>query len=270
MYFLKSIIDICIIIFLIRLLISSRESYFNPIYRIIYRITDTLLMPSRYLIRDDTKGVFINICALVVIRGLVYISIRPMPFISGVGISLLNFFQLLFRGYMVLLIIDVLSQDGIGTILMDITKRAFYPLNKISRRFGVSRRYFHLFSFLFLWVLYALSSFLISNAIISKTSTYSFSLLHGLGEGMMLILGLFPNFFSIVIIIGALLSWVSPDPYNPVVQAIYGISEPLLRPFRRFVPLLGGLDISPIFALLCFQILGRLGQQLISGFMRIV
>ena len=87
---------------------------------------------------------------------------------------------------------------------------------------------------------------------------------------MMLVLGLFPDFFSIVIIIGALLSWVSPDPYNPVVQAIYGISEPLLRPFRRFVPLLGGLDISPIFALLCFQILGRLGQQLISDFMRMV
>ncbi len=81
----------------------------------------------------------------------------------------------------------------------------------------------------------------------------------------MLIFSLFPGFFSIVIIIGALLSWVSPDPYNPIVQTIYSISEPLLEPFRRFVPYLGGLDISPILALICFQVLGKLGQRLVAG-----
>jgi YggT family protein len=68
-----------------------------------------------------------------------------------------------------------------------------------------------------------------------------------------------------VIIIGALLSWVSPDPYNPVVQAIYGISEPLLMPFRRIVPNLAGLDISPILALFCFHLLGTVGRQIIEG-----
>ena len=61
------------------------------------------------------------------------------------------------------------------------------------------------------------------------------------------------GFLSLVIIIGALLSWVSPDPYNPVVQTIYGISEPLLEPFRKIIPNLGGLDISPIAALICFS-----------------
>ncbi|MDB9822393.1 YggT family protein [Deltaproteobacteria bacterium] len=93
----------------------------------------------------------------------------------------------------------------------------------------------------------------------------SFSIFHGLGEGLILVLGLFPGFFSVVIIIGVLLSWVSPDPYNPIVQTIYSISEPLLAPFRRFTPNLGGLDISPIFALLCFQFLGKLGQQMVAG-----
>ena len=54
-----------------------------------------------------------------------------------------------------------------------------------------------------------------------------------------------------LIIIRALISWVNPDPYNPIVQILYKTTEPLLAPFRRFLPMYGvGLDISPIFALI--------------------
>ena len=54
-----------------------------------------------------------------------------------------------------------------------------------------------------------------------------------------------------LIIIRALLSWVSPDPYNPIVQFLYKATEPMLAPFRRLVPVHSiGIDISPIFALL--------------------
>lgn len=54
-----------------------------------------------------------------------------------------------------------------------------------------------------------------------------------------------------LIIIRALLSWVNPDPYNPIVQFLYKTTEPLLAPFRRILPTYAiGLDISPIFALI--------------------
>jgi len=54
-----------------------------------------------------------------------------------------------------------------------------------------------------------------------------------------------------LIIIRALISWVSPDPYNPIVQFLYKTTDPLLEPFRRVIPMSRmGLDISPIFALL--------------------
>ena len=73
------------------------------------------------------------------------------------------------------------------------------------------------------------------------------------------------------IIIGrAIISWVSPDPSNPIVQTIYGISEPLLAPFRRIIPHIGGLDISPILALLCFQVIGVAGQQIIAGIIKAI
>ena len=54
-----------------------------------------------------------------------------------------------------------------------------------------------------------------------------------------------------LIIIRALISWVSPDPYNPIVQFLYKTTEPLLTPFRRLIPIYAiGIDLSPVFALI--------------------
>jgi len=58
-----------------------------------------------------------------------------------------------------------------------------------------------------------------------------------------------------IIIIRALLSWVNPDPYNPIVRFIYGITEPVLARIRRFLPPLGGIDLSPIVAILAIVFL---------------
>jgi YggT family protein len=59
-----------------------------------------------------------------------------------------------------------------------------------------------------------------------------------------------------LIIIRALLSWVSPDPFNPIVQFLYSVTEPMLAPFRRLVPVYSiGLDLSPVFALLAIWFL---------------
>jgi len=59
----------------------------------------------------------------------------------------------------------------------------------------------------------------------------------------------------IVVIARAVLSWVSPDPYNPVVRVINQLSEPLLFPVRRRVPYLGGIDFSPMIVLLAIVFL---------------
>ncbi len=46
------------------------------------------------------------------------------------------------------------------------------------------------------------------------------------------------------------LSWVSPDPYNPIVQFIYRVTEPVLGRIRQYVPDMGGLDLSPMVLIL--------------------
>ncbi|MBE9546098.1 MAG: YggT family protein [Proteobacteria bacterium] len=54
-----------------------------------------------------------------------------------------------------------------------------------------------------------------------------------------------------IIIIRALISWVNPDPYNPIVMFLYRITEPVLSLVRRWIPLRGlGIDISPIIVIL--------------------
>ena len=59
------------------------------------------------------------------------------------------------------------------------------------------------------------------------------------------------------IIIGrALISWVNPDPYNPIVTFLYRATEPVLAPIRRWIPPRGmGIDISPIVVILVIYFL---------------
>jgi YggT family protein len=56
-----------------------------------------------------------------------------------------------------------------------------------------------------------------------------------------------------VILIHVLLSWVSPGGYNPAAALVGALADPVLAPFRRLVPLIGGLDLSPVFALIALQ-----------------
>ena len=61
-----------------------------------------------------------------------------------------------------------------------------------------------------------------------------------------------------VIIISSLISWVQPDPYNPVVQMLYRLTEPAYSFIRRFIPtVFGGIDLAPlilIFAIMFLEI----------------
>ena len=59
-----------------------------------------------------------------------------------------------------------------------------------------------------------------------------------------------------LILIRALISWVNPDPYNPIVQFLYRTTEPILQPIRRFLPNMS-IDISPVIAFLFIIFLQR-------------
>ncbi len=61
--------------------------------------------------------------------------------------------------------------------------------------------------------------------------------------------------FYWLILVRALISWVSPDPSNPIVQFLYQVTEPVLYPVRRLLPLAGGIDFSPLIVFLMISFL---------------
>ncbi len=61
--------------------------------------------------------------------------------------------------------------------------------------------------------------------------------------------------YMYVLIARSILSWVNPDPSNPVVKFLYSVTEPLLYPIRKRVPYLGGLDLSPLLLILAILFL---------------
>jgi YggT family protein len=75
-----------------------------------------------------------------------------------------------------------------------------------------------------------------------------------------------------IVIISALLSWFSPDPYNPLVRAIYGMTEPVFDWIREHMPVIfGGIDFSPIVVIIVIEflrswVIPNLGYVLIYGF----
>ena len=73
------------------------------------------------------------------------------------------------------------------------------------------------------------------------------NIIMGLAQVLDIVLGA----YKWIIIIRALLSWVNPDPYNPIVQFLTQITEPVLRPLRKLLPTWKmGIDLSPLIAIL--------------------
>jgi YggT family protein len=74
----------------------------------------------------------------------------------------------------------------------------------------------------------------------------------------LLLIASFIKFFMGAIMAYAILGWVVPPGYNPVMSLLTTICEPLLRPFRRIIPPIGAIDLSPLWAILALGVLLRL------------
>jgi YggT family protein len=80
---------------------------------------------------------------------------------------------------------------------------------------------------------------------------FGFGSINSIGDIIALVLQL----LWVAILIRALLSWVSPDPSNPIVQALAAITDPVLQPLRQIMPRTGMIDFTPLVALILLQVL---------------
>jgi YggT family protein len=90
-------------------------------------------------------------------------------------------------------------------------------------------------------------------------------LIGNLLNGLAVVVDMVLNMAMWMMIISALISWVNPDPFNPIVRFLHAVTHPMLKPIRRFVPPIGGkIDISPIILIIIIAFL----QAFLVGSMR--
>lgn len=83
-------------------------------------------------------------------------------------------------------------------------------------------------------------------------------------EAIAQILEIIINIYIWVVIISALITWVQPDPYNPIVQMLRRLTEPVYEYIRKYVPtLIGGIDLAPIIIILGLQFLELFAVKLL-------
>ncbi len=74
-------------------------------------------------------------------------------------------------------------------------------------------------------------------------------------QGVARVLEIILQLYMWVIIVRALISWVNPDPWNPIVQFLDRVTEPVLAPIRRWMGWRMGIDLSPLVAILIIYFL---------------
>ena len=75
--------------------------------------------------------------------------------------------------------------------------------------------------------------------------------------------------YIFIVVARALISWVGPDPYNPIVRFLYQATDPVLDRLRRLLPLqFGGVDLTPLALLLALYVVKDLLLNLIAQLAR--
>ena len=66
------------------------------------------------------------------------------------------------------------------------------------------------------------------------------------------------DLYSLVVLAAVVMSWMRMDRRHPLAKMVYSLTEPVLAPIRRALPLIGGLDFSPMVLLIALRVLRRL------------
>jgi len=174
-----------------------------------------------------------------------------MGYLSNAGVFLI---QTLFGIYEVIILLRFLLQlsraDFYNPVSQFIVKATSLPLRPLRRVIpGVAGM--DMASLVLLLVVVIIELLLLS--VVANLPMPSLAGLIALALVEMLKLVIYVLLFSVFVL--AILSWVSPGGYNPVANLLYQITAPLMRPARRLLPPMGGLDLSPMVVMLGLYLL---------------
>lgn len=154
-------------------------------------------------------------------------------------------------------------RNPLGQFILALTNWIVTPVRKIiPGLFGLD-----LASFILAWLVQAVFMAIMITASDSFDGALAGGLVTAISIGLLITLRLAIYLAMGVVVVSAILSWV--NPYAPIAPVFNQLAEPLLRPFRKLIPLVGGVDLSPLGALLLLQValllLGNLQNLLLFG-----
>ena len=131
--------------------------------------------------------------------------------------------------------------------------KATQPLVKITRRFVPSIRKIDTAT-----LVLVLALIIIKLLLLFSITGYPISGMQMLIKGLYDLVSLTFDIFIVALFIQAILSWINPDPYNPVSSLLRSLTFPVLRPIQKYVPPIGGIDLSTLVGLIGLMFLKRL------------
>jgi len=127
------------------------------------------------------------------------------------------------------------------------------PVLSLARRITPSTGRIDLSPITAIFAIIFIRIFLVGTLLLFADSGDNFQAVFILGMFVYAVMTLFRmliHFLIIIIVVWAIISWVNPNPYNPIVLALFAMVDPILRPIQRIIPPVGGFDITPIIAVL--------------------
>jgi YggT family protein len=256
-----------IIVLIFRGVFTSQELYFNPFGKLVASMTEpvfaNLFKGKSKVYTDRFIPVFIVLIILLqfLLNYLTSFNV-PVSILVNTIQDNLNFLMLFY-------IFSIFVGGGKGTV-SSFYSVYFYriglPWVKFTRKFiRITDNKIMFPAMLMVFLIYILLS-LIVNASFDFAMTGSFNIVSILiSVAKMSLFAISDIFFYIVwlVVFRALISWVSPDPRNPVVQILYSLTEPILAPFRKIIPPIGFIDLSAIVAIVVLEVLRNLIIRLV-------
>ena len=255
-------------ILIFRSVMTNQELLFNPFGKFIARITrpifDNLL--KNFNKEQTNRLIPVIILFVIFFIGIVYWLFTGGSLVLNILQAYIDSGLFLYFFYIFSLIIGIFNGTTNISFVSTFFHRAGLPLVNLSRKLvKIQNNNIVFIAILLLTLIYFIIEVMLigtQNLFYTQSFLVEAAFFKSLANVLMALLFIL-RLYTWLIIIRVLLSWVAPDPYNMVVQIIYALTEPIMAPFRRIIPPLGFIDISPIILIFVIEFIRILLNRMI-------
>jgi YggT family protein len=289
---LDVVMHLYLVFIVLRLLVDPRLFHFNPTLGMIKQATDPLLSPLQRALGSPGRAVLAALGIVILVRGILMGVLSPdqlvsspaaalmrslwIPVVTSIFMSVQYVLDWLLVALLVSLVLTLLIEpyttNPISRFAFRLVGLAEAPLRGLTERLGAEWLKTLLVGGAALVGYTVATCLLLAPLALAVAGTVPLGVLLKtvVVSGLYLGISYGIGFFVLALIVNALLSWFSPDPNNALVRFLHSMAYPILAPFRRFIPLVGGIDISPIFAILLLGVTRDVALNLLARMMALL